>query len=99
MLDTKTIEQKAAEFSRKTDIRWNSEAKMFSYYSGYVDCKKEYEEKLRWIPIKQRVPNENGRYLTKSNNGYINILSFKSNMWSTAGYQSDIEYWMHLSFL
>ena len=63
------------------------------------DVKKEYEEKLRWIPVKEQLPKENGRYLTKSDNGYINILSFKSNMWSTMGYQSDITHWLPLSFL
>ena len=63
------------------------------------DVKKEYEEKLRWIPVKEQLPKENGRYLTKSDNGYINILSFKSNMWSTMWYQSDITHWLPLSFL
>ena len=63
------------------------------------DVKKEYEEKLRWIPVKEQLPKENGRYLAKSYNGYINILSFKSNMWSIMGYQSDITHWLPLSFL
>ena len=69
------------------------------YLAGFKDCQKEYEEKLRWIPVKEQLPKENGRYLTKSDNGYINILSFKSNMWSTMGYQSDITHWLPLSFL
>ena len=67
--------------------------------SFYDLMQKEYEEKLRWIPVKEQLPKENGRYLAKSYNGYINILSFKSNMWSIMGYQSDITHWLPLSFL
>lgn len=34
--------------------------------SFYDLMQREYEEKLRWIPVKEQLPKENGRYLTKS---------------------------------
>ena len=88
MLDDKLIQEKAVEFARKTDIRWNTEAKMHSYYSGYKDCQKEYEEKLQKaisaLKIEIDYPectltNSRGDTFTFKNNskneGFIDFLS------------------------
>ena len=29
-----------------------------SYKTGYSECKKEYEEKLRWIPVEEKLPEK-----------------------------------------
>lgn len=35
---------------------------------GYKDCQKEYEEKLRWIPIEEKLP-ENQKIIAKCKSG------------------------------
>jgi len=40
------------------------------YSKGYLECKKEYENKLRWIPVEEELPNECTFVLTKYKNTY-----------------------------
>ena len=36
------------------------------YLHGYDDCRKECEEKLRWIPVEEKLPEKQGHYLVKA---------------------------------
>ena len=55
------LEQKAFESANKAfglieDMTWDMDKEFHNYHQeafkeGYTLCKKEYEEKLRWIPI------------------------------------------------
>jgi hypothetical protein len=52
------------------------------YRAGYKECKKEYEEKLRWIPIEESLPNYKGYFSLnlemKFDNG-TTIIGYKLN--------------------
>ena len=50
-------------------------AKSF-YIDGYKDAKKQYEP--RWIPVSERLPEEEGKYLTTDSLGNIGITKFFS---------------------
>lgn len=51
------------------------DAKSF-YNDGYEDAKKQYEQK--WIPVSERLPEEEGKYLTTDSLGVIGITKFFS---------------------
>ena len=36
------------------------------FLAGFKDCQKEYEEKLRWIPVEEKLPEKQGHYLVKA---------------------------------
>lgn len=98
----KTLEQVAKESAKNSRMPLTTQGGYIfeeGFIAGAEHIKKEYEEKLRWISAEEKLPNENGRYLTRTRNGYINILSYESSMWSTMGYQSDITHWIPISFL
>ena len=46
------------------------------YLAGFKDCQKEYEEKLRWIPVEEKLP-ENGDEIELQNNEWINDFNPK----------------------
>ena len=41
------------------------------YSKGYSDCQKEYEEKLRWIPVEERLPENQELVLVKTNRNCV----------------------------
>ena len=46
------------------------------YSKGYSDCKKEYEEKLRWISVEEKLPETGERVLLKNEfYEYVGFLS------------------------
>lgn len=56
---SKTLEQKAKDFSNTNgnqscksmrEVEYDT-GRYVGYLAGFKDCQKEYEEKLRWIPI------------------------------------------------
>ena len=60
------LEQKAFESANKAfglieDMTWDMDKEFHNYHQeafkeGYNICQKEYEEKLRWIPVEERLP-------------------------------------------
>ena len=49
---------------------------MNNFKSGYECCQKEYEEKLRWIPVEEKLPKIGERVLLKNEfYEYVGFLS------------------------
>ena len=61
---SKTLEQKAKDFSNTNgnqgcklmrEVEYDT-GRYVGYLAGFKDCQKEYEEKLRWIPVEEAKP-------------------------------------------
>ena len=50
-----------------------------SFEAGYEFCKKEYEEKLRWIPVEEKLPESHCFLVAKKKNGLVLGLYFSSD--------------------
>ncbi len=81
---SKTLEQKAKDFSNTNgnqscksmrEVEYDT-GRYVGYLAGFKDCQKEYEEKLRWIPIEEKLP-ENGDEIELQNNEWINEFNPK----------------------
>ena len=53
------LEQKAKEYSPKSPIL------QIVFKDGFRACEKEYEEKLRWIPVEEKMPERDKNVLIK----------------------------------
>ena len=56
-----SYETKQNEIAKEMQLlsgRLESFTKSKEYSKGYSDCQKEYEEKLRWIPVEERLPKK-----------------------------------------
>ena len=51
-----TKQQEISKEMQDLNGRLENFTKSKEYSKGYSDCKKEYEEKLRWIPVEEKVP-------------------------------------------
>ena len=49
----KQIAKEMQDLSGRLEIFTKSK----EYSKGYSDCQKEYEEKLRWIPVEEKLPD------------------------------------------
>lgn len=77
--------------------------------AGYDICQKEYEEKLRWIPITEKIPENRERVLIKvlrsDKSTYIVtgsvVLDSKLGIYWQSGHatQLNVTHWLSLSFL
>ena len=68
----KEIKKEMIDFANALEIT-NSKS---DYNRGYSDCRKEYEEKLRWIPIEEKLPEIGERVLLKNEfYEYVGFLS------------------------
>lgn len=88
---SKTIEEKALDYAIKQiellGINYDSEndkeidikATISDFVAGYELCQKEYEEKLRWIPVEEILPPKNKKVLVKYHN---------DNLFSTTEFES-----------
>lgn len=54
-----TKQQQISKEMHDLSLRLENFTKSKEYSKGYSDCKKEYEEKLRWIPVEERLPDNN----------------------------------------
>ena len=70
---SKTIEEKAAEFAGKykenfisNTLQADNNAYVAGIEVGFIWGQKEYEEKLRWIPVEEKLPEKQGHYLVKA---------------------------------
>ena len=53
------LEQKAKKYSPKSPIL------QIVFKDGFRACEKEYEEKLRWIPVEEKMPERDKNVLIK----------------------------------
>lgn len=78
-------------YSDKPLDRW--QALHDGYFQGYKDAEKD----LGWISVKDRLPEEEGRYITCHNTcgvpTMVNISIFFEGRWVLAP-EGEIEYWM-----
>ena len=56
---------------------------------------KEYEEKLRWIPVEEKEPPKD-LILMKLSNGEIRLGHFSSKMWTSSGIFVNVTHFRHL---
>ncbi len=89
----------------------NMESRSFwdSFISGYETCQKEYEEKLHWIPVEERLPENREHVLIKvlrsDKSTYIVtgsiVLDSKLGIYWQSGNatQLNVTHWLSLSFL
>lgn len=71
------IAARSHEFNRKKGSISSliNESTINSFEAGYEYCQKEYEEKLRWIPIEEKIPEITGwdyaPYIVKTKKEYL----------------------------
>ena len=72
------LSQKAGQYAHKIDEETQGSlhpktASFQGYLAGYEDCQKEYEDKLRWIPVTEDLPDEDNytQCLWKNEEGEI----------------------------
>lgn len=79
---SKTLEQKAKDFSHTNgnqscksmrEVEYDT-GRYVGYLAGFKDCQKEYEEKLRWIPVEEKLPEIND----KESDGLSEVVSIRS---------------------
>ena len=68
--------QKESENKKETKDfleRLENHNRNLDYLRGYDDCRKEYEDKLRWIPVTEDLPDEDNytKCLWKNEEGEI----------------------------
>ena len=79
------------------------------FKKGFELCQKEYEEKLRWIPVEEKLPENRERVLVKvlrSDKSTIIVtgsvvLDSKLGIYWQSGHstQLNVTHWLSLSFL
>lgn len=71
-----TKQKEIAKEMQELNGRLETLTKSKEYLKGYSDCQKEYEEKLRWIPIEEKLPKIGERVLLKNEfYEYVGFLS------------------------
>ena len=96
----KTPEEKANEFALSNEEYHSFKneletVKANCFLAGYKDCQKEYEEKLRWIPVEEKEPPKD-LILMKLSNGEIRLGHFSSKMWTPSGIFVNVTHFRHL---
>ena len=73
---------------------------MYGYKDGYVDGVKECDPYIRrWISIKEKLPDQDGRYLVYipwGDNGWVGISSFRSDGHRLPSFDDLASHWMPL---
>ena len=82
------LREKAIEIAKQT----SSES---AFMCGYDLAVKEYEEKLRWIPIEEKEPPTD-LILMKLSNGEIRLGHFLSKMSTSSGIFVNVTHFRHL---
>ena len=76
---TTRVLKKQAELEKETKKfikSLESFNKSNEYSKGYISCQKEYEEKLRWIPVEEKLPEIGDCVLLKNEfYEYVGFLS------------------------
>lgn len=100
MKTEKSIEEKAKDYSfNMYDSSKNVILQMEqAFIDGYELCQKEWEEKTRWIPVEERLPNEKKKYLVKDLYDSIHTATFNiySKRWSFFGYSDTITHYREI---
>lgn len=73
-------------------------AEIQAFQKGLAQKDAEWKEKLKWIPVEERLPNENKKYLVKDLYGSIHTATFNihSKRWSLFGYSDTITHWREI---
>jgi hypothetical protein len=98
------LQEKAKKFSEKYSNGKHFRDLEFGYENGFSDCQKEYEEKLRWIPIEEELPTIHVDVILKCESGFWDkgclIHQSGDNMFSSSSGDLDIvTHWRPISFL
>lgn len=80
------LREKAIEFAKQT----SSES---AFMVGYDRACKEYKEKLRWIPVEEKLPEPNSEVLAKDINGDIEKVLFHTMQFSIMHNLGFITHW------
>ena len=108
---SKTLEEIhkiAFDYALKNKQRFSSEGNfiisLHSNLEGYEQCQKEYEEKIRWIPIEEELPTIHVDVILKCESGFWDkgclIHQSGDNMFSSSSGDLDIvTHWRPISFL
>lgn len=81
-----TLEEKAHAYGESTV--GNSYSKYQAdcgYRVGYKQCQKEYEEKLRWIPVEEKLPESHKvevMFKTKNGGFYFGFYGLSCNFYA-----------------
>ena len=76
----KQIAKEMQDLSGRLEIFTKSK----EYSKGYSDCQKEYEEKLRWIPVEEKLPESNKiaiEFKTKKERIYYGFYGLSCNFY------------------
>lgn len=95
------LEQKAEEIAKQLcsdSFSSKEEIVEKAVILGYMLCKKEYEEKLRWIPVEEKLPPENRTVLVKIKNEFC-IALFRKGKFNQDVEFSDNDVVIHWRFL
>ena len=78
------LEQKALSSANKAfglieDMTWDMDKEFHNYHQeafkeGYHVCQKEYEEKLRWIPVEEKLPD-----ISKESDIYSDVVTVREH--------------------
>ena len=72
-----SYETKQNEIAKEMQLlsgRLESFTKSKEYSKGYSDCQKEYEEKLRWIPVEEKLPD-----ISKESDIYSDVVTVREH--------------------
>lgn len=99
-LEEKALESANRAFGLVEDMTWDMDKEFHNYHQeafkeGYSLCQKEYEEKLRWIPIEEKEPPAD-LILMKLSNGEIRLGYFLSKMITSSGIFVNVTHFRHL---
>lgn len=56
----------------------------------YIEC----GEKMRWIPVSERMPDEDGDYLCAFDDGFLCTASFLDGDWGLWADAGEVTHWM-----
>lgn len=104
------LEKKASDYAESFKLKGvDANKAKVDFMAGYVNCQKEYKEKLRWIPIEEKLPENRERVLVKvlrSDKSTIIVtgsvvLDSKLGIYwqSSHATKLNVTHWLSLSFL
>lgn len=88
-----TKQQQIAKEMQYLNGRLENFTKSKEYSKGYSDCKKEYEEKLRWIPVTEKMPENLEWVDCKSGVGDHYVGCYLENYGIKTGEPATITHW------
>ena len=78
-----------------SDFPHDFNSEMSGFIAGAEHVKKDYEDKLRWIPVEEKEPPKD-LILMKLSNGEIRLGHFLSKMSTSSGIFVNVTHFRHL---